>query len=508
MSLVLALDSGSQSSRALLFDAEGKIHGFGQVAHAPMRRPLPEAVEQDPHDIWAALSGAVRAALASAPGAREKLRGAALCTQRNAIVPLGSDHEPVADLVSWLDRRAAPPDSETSRPLRWALQAAGPESLPARLLERAVPRVLRATAPETFARAQAYAPIEAWLHHKLCGRLAAAPGGFLGLWPFDAARRSWGPPALRAALSFPAGGLPEIVEAGSLIGKVHRAAAETTGLPEGLPLFACGADKQAEALGAGVRPGRASIASVSLGTGASVSIPWARPVQSLRFRWLLISGPEPSSWALESMVFRGMWTARWFAEQFGRDLTDRAAAAGVPVEALLCDEAATVEAGAEGLSFVPRLYPALDNAAESGTWVGLRDFHHRAHLFRAVLEGLCFDLRRGLETLENRLEHRVVELRVGGGGARSPFLVDLLRDVMGRAVRRPESFELAARGAALVALVGAGLHPSMDEAVRRAVPDAPLQAPDPTRAARYERLYRDRFLPILAELGPVWAASG
>lgn len=505
MPFVLALDSGSQSSRALIFDERGAVHAHGQISHAAMRRPLPEAVEQDPLDIDAALTGAIRIALDRCPQARGDLVGAALTTQRNAIVPIAEDGQPAGDLVSWLDRRQAPASAEPSTLLRTALHALGPDAIPSRLLARSVPRILRATNATVAARATTYAPIEAFLHHRLCGRLAAAPGGFLGVWPFDAAKRRWGPALLRAALAFPAGGLPDVVEAGALIGRIHADAAARTGLPEGLPLFACGGDKQAEALGAGVRPGDGSVGAVSLGTGCSVSIPWARPVQSIRFRWLLNAGAEPSTWSLEAMVFRGFWTARWFAEQLGRDLIPEATRRALPVEALLADEAAAVPAGAEGLLFLPRLYPGLDNPMESGTFVGLRDFHTRAHLFRAVVEGICFDLRRGLEVIEARLGTRTVELRVGGGGARSTFVVEVLRDVMGRPVRRPPSEELAARGAAMVAFVGSGHIRSMDDAVRALVPDAPLLAPDPKAATLYDARFRRAFLPALDGMQPVWS---
>ena len=193
------------------------------------------------------------------------------------------------------------------------------------------------------------------------------------------------------------------------------------------------------------------------------------------------------------MVFRGMWTAGWFARNLGGDLAERAKAEDRPIEALLCDEAARVPAGSQGVVAWPRWSPTLQDPSEAGLFMGLRETHTRAHMFRALLEGIAFDLRRGRETLEGATGTRIRELRVGGGGARSDLVVQILADVLNLPVRRPPSEELSARGAAIVAAVGAGLFSGLDEAVGAMVPDAPIVRPNPERARLYERLYSDVF---------------
>jgi sugar (pentulose or hexulose) kinase len=132
--------------------------------------------------------------------------------------------------------------------------------------------------------------------------------------------------------------------------------------------------------------------------------------------------------------------------------------------------------------------------SEAGSIMGLRETHGRGHLFRALLEGIAFDLRRGRGILEQATGSRIREVRVGGGGARSELVVQILADVLNLPVVRPQSEELSARGAALVAAVGAQLHPSLDAAVSALVPEAPRYVPDPSRVKTYDALYRRVFL--------------
>ena len=498
--VLLALDSGSQSSRSLLFDRDGNVLAVGRGSHEPMKHPEEGAVEQDPVNIRQALFGSVRRCLEAWGGDVQRIAGGALTTQRNTILPVAKDGTPLRDAVSWLDRRAAPANSEPSALLRGALKLMGDDSLLPRLVGKSVPRLWRHRCPEVLDQTWKIAPLEAWLHHQLTGRLAIAPGGATGVWPWKHKARNWDSSGLiQSVLGFKAEWLPDVVEAGQEVGRISAAAAAETGLPVGLPLYACGGDKQAEALGGGVRLGRRDVAGVSLGTASSVVIPWRKPLESRRFVWLTNASCEPGSWSLEYMVFRGMWTVRWFAENFGRDLLPRAEADGRPVEALLCDEAAQVPAGSGGIVTWPRWSPSLQHPEEVGTVLGLRETHTRAHVFRSLLEGIAFDLRRGLGILESATGARVRELRVGGGGSRSDLVVQILADVLNLPVLRPESEELAARGAALVAAHATGMYPSMDAAVDAMVPDAPTVRPETHAARRYDALYGQVFSAGLME---------
>ena len=505
--VILALDSGSQSSRALLFDSRGRVLARGQRAHAPMLHPEPGAVEQDPQDIRACLFGSVRDALEGWGGDARGIVGAALTTQRNVTLALDADGQPLRDAISWLDRRTADPLKVPSLPLRALFRLLGDEAIVSRLLCKSVPRQWQQRDPELLEQVRHVVPLEAWLHHELTGELATAPGGLIGVWPMDMRGRTLSEqPLMHRLLGFQSQWLPRVVEVGQEVGAITAAAAVETGLPEGLPLFAVGGDKQAEALGAGVRLGGWEVFAVSLGTASSVTMAWPQPTQSRSYRWITNVAAEPGAWALEYMVFRGMWTAAWFARNFARDLEQAAQEAGLPVEALLVREAEAAPAGADGLMIWPRWSPSIQHPEEAGTLVGLRETHSRGHVFRALLEGIAYDLRRGADILRDATGADPREVRVGGGGARSDLVVQIVADVLGLPVRRPPMAELSALGAAVVAGVGAGMFGDFDTAVEAMVSLGPLVQPDPSRRAVYDRAYAEAYEPGLSSLREMWRA--
>jgi len=498
---ILALDSGSQSSRALIFDATGAVLAHAGHAHAPMRHPMPGAVEQDPHDIRRCLFAAVRDCLAAWGGDTATLAALSMTTQRETMMLLDPDGVPLADAVSWLDRRRATVKSEDHRGLRLAFRALGEQSLVPRLLFRSKARQWKERAPDLLAAARHVVPLEAWLHHELTGRVALSSGGLVGAMPVDAKARTFDSGKLmNRLLGWEPRWFCDVVEGGQAVGGLSDRAAQELGLPAGLPVIACGGDKQAETLGAGLRPGSRGRAGVSLGTASTICVPHDRPTASPIFHWLTLCGCEPDGWQLEYMVFRGMWTLRWFAEQFGRELLEEAKETGRPAEALLCDEAAQVPPGSDGVVTWPRWAPSLQDANEAGTVLGLREFHQRGHAVRSLLEGIAYDLRRGKDTLERATKTPITGLSVGGGGSRSDLLVQILADVLNLPVTRPASEELGARGAAICGAVGGGVHASFDAAVAAMVPEAPVVQPDPIAARRYDRIYSEVYLPGFDEL--------
>ena len=497
---VLALDSGSQSSRALLFHRSGEVVASACHTHAPMKYPEPGAVEQDPIDIRDALYQSIADCLAQWGKDPGLIAATALTTQRSTVLPVGQDGAPMRDAVSWLDRRTASIASEPDTKLRLILNILGENSLIPRLLAKSWPRQWRERDPELLASMRWIAPIEAWLLHQLTGHMAMAPGGVVGPWPFDPKKMAWSSSALLyKLLGYKKEWLPDIVAPCSPVGSITKEVAAKTGLPEGLLVIACGGDKQAEAVGAGLMSDRKGVAAVSLGTGSSICIPFKRPVQSPRYQWITMAAAEPNAYCLEYLVFRGMWTVRWFSRELARDLEARCAKTGEVPEALLCEEAGQVAPGADGLMVWPRWSPTLQFPMETGAAVGLREIHTRGHFFRALLEGIAYDLKRGLGILEKGTRTQVQQIYVGGGGSRSDVVVQILSNVLGLPVVRPPSEELAARGAAIVAAIGAGLYDSPRQAIQTMVPEASQVQPQPQHAAMYANHFKKVYVPGLKQ---------
>jgi xylulokinase len=199
----------------------------------------------------------------------------------------------------------------------------------------------------------------------------------------------------------------------------------------------------------------------------------------------------------------------WYRDQLARDVSG--APGGSDADARLDAEAAGVPAGADGVTFLPYLQgertPHRD-ASLRGALVGFSLAHTRAHLTRAVLEGVCFAMRDSLEILRE-LGLRPAELLLTGGGARSPFLRRLQADVYGVPVRTADREEGPAYGAALLASVGAGRYPDLAAAARATRASGAAERPDPATRAAYDAAYaRFRALAHAARPASASAAGG
>jgi sugar (pentulose or hexulose) kinase len=488
MSIVIALDSGTQSSRAIAFDPTGAQLAVGRAAHPPLDVKEDGAITQRPEDVWAALSGATKACTESLGDRSAEVVAAALTTQRYTMIPCAADGAPLMPAIHWLDRRMGDLGDST------LLSVLGRVPKLRTIFASSRGRVLHTVAPDLVAATRMYLPLSAWLTLQLCGQAVDTPGSFPGMWPMDAKTGTWQThDRLAGLLRIPRSWLPPLVPAGSALGTVSSTAAAATGLPAGIPLIAVGGDKQAEILGSGAVSTDADVGAISLGTAASVTTLIRRFQQDLSARIYTTAAAEPGAWCLEYMLNRGMWMVTWFMREVATDLDIDA------MEAL----AREVPVGCQGLVCLPRWGAPVAAPHERGAFVGFSEAHGRGHLYRAMIEGICMDLRRGLDLLERKAGRTLTDLRVGGGGSRSDWVVQMLADVLGRPLRRGRTLELSALGAAVNAAVHSGLHPDHATAVRAMTGGGTVTSPHPDVQAQFDALYRTRFLPQLSGVGRI-----
>jgi sugar (pentulose or hexulose) kinase len=499
---ILALDVGTQSSRAVLHDRAGNECGLGRAAHAQLKYPVPGAALQDPWDIWRALRRAVRSCLEGQDAGR--IAAIALTSQRSACVPVAADGEPLHDAVSWLDRRSA-----TSSPLLDGLPALllgllPRTSLPWRLTGWSRPNILSESAPDAFAEARYWLTLSGWLSHRMTGRFVDAAGSIAGVWPFDVKAGRWHSAALvHRFLGFRPGSLPELVPAGAPLGALTEAAAAALGVEAGVPLIAVGGDKQAEVLGGGGSAGIAGLGGLSLGTAASVCVPERRCRRSAVLHYLTNAAAEPGAWVREYVVMRGFWMVSWFVREFAAEERLEAEQRGVSADAILSERAlAEVAPGAAGLLLLPRFTPAPDVPLERGALLGLSEEHGRLAVYRAIIEGVALDLRRGLRLLERTGGGSIDVLRVGGGGSRSPAVVETCAAVLNRPLELCSTTELSALGASICAATSLGWYASSAQAAAAMSTVRSRVEPDPKLAAFYARLYARAFVPALRRVRP------
>jgi len=477
---VVGVDLGTSSVKVVVLREDGVVIGSAAQAY-PLSTPHPGWAEQDPHAWWSAFCSAVRDLLDRVSLPADSIQAMAMGGQMHGLALLDARGDPLCPAIIWPDQRSAEEAEDIERRLAGhdLLRTLGGGVSPGFMLASLAWR--RAHQPELWARAATALLPKDYLRYRVTGVLASDPSDGCGIPLIDLSSWAWSTDALEQ-LDLPAHLLPPLLPSDALAGTVTPAAAEATGLPAGLPVFCGGSDQAMGAIGAGLLEPGPLLLSISTG-GQMVTVLTAPPDAPARGLRTLCHALPGRYLALAATLGAGL-SLTWLRAQV---FADASADASADLLAL----AATAPPGAGGLLFFPYLagerMPLLDPQA-SGAWLGLRLDHGRAHLARAVLEGVVFGLRQALEPLRETAA-RPSHILLAGGMARAPLAPRVVADVLGQPVRLLRTAEQSALGAALLAAVGVGLFPDLATACAAAVGyEAPL-LPDPARADLYDRLY-------------------
>lgn len=503
--LLLAIDQGTQSVRAMLYDLAGELVAREQVHIEPYYARQPGWAEQDCDYFWDHLCRACRGLADRHPDLMGRVAAAALTTQRASVVCLDDKGDPLRPAVIWLDQRRTRSYPKLPFWLHWPIKLLGQGETMRQFQSKAECNWIAATEPEIWARTRHFVLLSGWLTWRLTGQLRDAVPSQVGYLPFDFKRQQWaGRHDLKwKALRVRREQLPELVPAGQPLGRISASAAADTGLPEGLTLHAAGADKACEVLGAGAMSPETG--NLSYGTTATFNTCNPRYVEPITF-----VPPYPASvpdyYNSEIIVQRGYWMVNWFKREFAQQEVMEAEKQGVAPEALFEELLKQSPAGAMGLTLQPFWNPGvrIPGPEAKGAIIGFGDVHTRAHLYRAIIEGIAYALREGKERLEKRNRCKVELLRVSGGGSQSDEVMQITADIFNLPVERPHTFETSGLGAAINAAVGAGLYPDHTTALAAMTRPGERFQPDPARARLYDRLYRRVYRRLYGRLAPLY----
>ena len=406
-----------------------------------------------------------------------------LTGQMHGTVLLDEREEPLRPALIWCDQR-------TDAQCRAITDLVGAERLIKLTLNPALtgfslPKLLwvREMEPAVWACVRSILLPKDYVRLRLTGERATDVADASGTLLFDVSKRVWSSEML-AVGEIDKQWLPTVYESAEVTGRVSAAGSAATGLREGTPVVAGAGDQAAGAVGMGiVRPG---MVSATIGTSGVVFAATAQPSLDPKGRVHTFCHAVPGRWHVMGVTQAAGLSLSWFRDRFGPGATD-----GRDPYDKLSEEAANAPPGANGLLWAPYLMgertPHLDPYARAAL-VGLTASHTRAHIIRAILEGVAFSLRDTL-TIFKEMEVPVQVIRLGGGGARSALWRQIQADVYGRTVEIVEAEEGAAYGAALLAGVGSKLWPSVDAACERLVRVASTIEPNATVVALMDRQY-------------------
>ena len=474
--VVLGIDSSTQSTKVIAWDRQGREVAQGRASIA-MQQPRPGWFEQEPDDWWRSLCEAL-AQLWTRIDARRVI-GMAISNQRETLAYLDAEGQSVRPAMVWLDERALaylPRLSEQLGAQRIHQITGKPVDITPGLYRIAW---MREQEPEAFARTRTFCDVQTLLALKLTGQRSNSWASADPCAVFDIHEHAWST-EIMDCLGLDASRFARSHKSGTPLGRVTAQASAATGLPEGMPLFAGGGDGQCAGVGVNcMAPGQAY---VNLGT-AIVSGVWS-PTALIDRNWRTLVSASGSGYILETVQRTGAHLVNWFVETF----TDRPGDLSVLTE--LEGPASQVPIGSDGLLVMPYwsgcMTPHWDSNAR-GCIIGFGHGHTRAHVYRAMLEGLTLETARAAQVMaaSGVAMERVVAI---GGGTRSALWLHMLADATGCPLCVSETAEASALGAGMIAAFGAGWYASINEAA--AAMAAPLKAvaPDHQRQRRYAEL--------------------
>jgi len=501
---LLAIDNGTQSVRALVFDLDGQLVAKSQVEIEPFFSARPGWAEQDVDYFWTSLCEACRQLWPQLDFPRTAIKAVALTTQRATVINLDCDGRPLRPAIIWLDQREQLelPGMGTWGPV---LTLAGAGANVRSFRTQAEAHWIRAQQPDIWRRTARFLLLSGYHSYRLTGRYVDSVASQVGYLPFDFRRQQWCSPRdwKWAALPIMRQQLPELVPAGGVLGSITEQAARETGIPAGLPLISAGADKACEVLGSGcLEP---TTGSLSYGTTATYNTVDDRYLEVIR-QVPAYPAAVPGLYNSETIVQRGYWMVNWFKREFGQPEQALAAQRGVRPEELFDDLLRQVPAGSMGLVLQPYWSPGLriPGPEAKGAIIGFGDVHTRAHIYRAIIEGLAYALREGSERHEKRSGHSIDRLKVSGGGSQSDQAMQITADIFGLTAERPHTYETSGLGAAINAAVGVGLYPDYKTALGRMTHPGAVFTPIAANARLYEQIYRRVYRRLYGRLGPLY----
>ena len=482
---VIGIDVGTGGTRAVIMNENGRIVASATEEHEPFASPKIGWAEQRPEDWWRAAKIAIRKAMEAGKLRGEEIMCVGFSGQMHGAVMLDNFDEVVRPALIWCDVR-------TEKQCKELNERIGAEKLiqltcnPA-LANFTLTKLMwtRENEPKNWARVRSIMLPKDYVRMKLTGEHATDLADASGTLMLDVAQRKWSAEVLRAVEMDPSL-LPKLYESPDICGKISAQGAEATGLKIGTPVVAGAGDQAAGAVGMGIAmPGAVS---ATIGTSGVVFAATDRPARDPKGRLHTFCHAIPGRWHVMGVTQAAGLSLRWFRDCFGSKSAEQNADSYEQLTA----EAATVPAGAEGLLWAPYLMgertPHLDPNARA-VLVGLTASHTRAHVIRAILEGVTFSLRDTF-TIFGEMNVPVNHIRLGGGGATSALWRQIQADIYGNEVEIVEAEEGAAFGAAMLAGVGAKLWPSVDAACDSVVRVVKRLSPNPANVKIMDASYK------------------
>ena len=508
MDNLLAIDIGTQSARALVFDSKGYLLDMGQaIYHNPYNSPKPGYAEQDADFYFDKIVDACSKLWKKNKVNPNSIAGLCVTSQRGTVVNLGKDKKPLRPAITWLDQRRSKNPPPIKFPWNKAFSLPGLKPIIGYLQAEAEINWIYENQRDIWEKTHHFLMLSGYINFRITGEFKDSIANQVGYIPFDYKKQRW--PSKNHwrwdVIKAKPETLPELIPPGKQIGKISEKAAVLLGLREGLPVIAGASDKACEVIGSGcLKPNQACI---GFGTTATINVNSKKYIEPLA-----LIPPYPSAedkaYNLEIQTFRGFWMVTWFKEQFAHLESQSAAELGISAEELLEELASEVPPGSLGLTLQPYWSPGLryPGPEAKGSIIGFGSIHQKQHMYRALLEGLVYAKRHGKERIEKKTKKPIEEIYICGGGSKSDLVMQIAADIFNQQTIRSEIPETSGLGAAILASVGTGIYKSLNDATKSMSRKGDIFIPSQDNVKKYDQLYKEVYLKQYKSLRPLYRA--
>ena len=499
----LAIDSGSQGVRGCLIDTEGNVAATAMKRYNDYYSSSFGLVEAPPEMFWNNLVDVIREIKNTCSQSFSNIIGISVSCQRDTTTLIDKNGNPLRDFISWRDRRTLKQAPDFDEPWKTAFKIAGKKDYVENFAKTSHCNWLIANEPNNYKNAVYIIFLSTYLISKLTGNIVDSTADIAGHLPFNYKKKVWAGrnSVIGQILRVDREKLCPLVPPCTILGYISNEASKETGLPESIPVIGSGADKSCETIGVGCVSD--DIASISLGTQATVQTTTKKYIELIPF-YPSLPSVDADAYHPEYTLYSGFWMVKWFIDNFMSEEKQRCEATNTSIYDLLEEKLKSIPAGSEGLLVQP--FWGQDNFREEalGSMVGFTESHHKYHIYRAIIEGIGFALREGMERIEHKTGTKIKSAALSGGGTGSHAVCQIMSDIFGIEVYLTDSVDNTCLGAAMAVFKGVGTYSDLSEARKGMIKVSYVFHPIPENSSVYQNIYQNIYLKAYSRYTPLF----
>lgn len=506
MSCVLAIDYGTQSVRVSVINDEGKFLAFEQEKYdEPYFSKMPGYCEQNPDYYFDKMCLAAKRLVKNNKELVKNCTSISSTCFRDTCVFLDENFKPVRPSILWLDQRQAKLIKKIPLVYSFLFWVVGMSETIKMNRKRTPALWVQENEPEIRKKTKYYGPLNSYLNYRLIGLFGDSISNCIGHFPINfKTGKLYSKNALKGCIfGIDPKMMPQLFKPGEKIGEISEEGNKDSGLPRGLSYISTGNDKICEALGAGGAD--ENVAHASFGTACSIAMisnKYFEPIKFLPSYFTSFIG----YWSGEVQVYRGCWMLTWFSKEFAQEDMSIAEIEKIMPEEYLNKKILDIPIGSNGLVVQPFWGPQLEKPLGKGSIIGFYDVHTKYHIYRALIEGINYALKEGLNSIQKRSHKKCRYITIAGGGSKSDAICQITADVFGLEVRRPKYYEASSLGCAMAQFIANREFKNISEAKKAMVKFDKVFKPNLENTKKYNELFNKVYENIYPKLKRSYSA--